>query len=79
MTIDNLDTLTEEERREIARRSKRITETSAHLRRKELALDLRRIAQNDYMIDTNFLPDGEILNEAAGWLDPVPEAYDHRG
>lgn len=46
---------------------------AGHKRRLELAAELRRIAQNDYMIDTNFLPDGELLNEAAGWLDPLRE------
>lgn len=29
------------------------------------AEELRRIAQNDYMIDTKFLPDGKLLNDIA--------------
>ena len=34
---------------------------------------LRRIAQNDYMIDTKFLPDGELLNEIADYLDAIED------
>jgi hypothetical protein len=35
----------------------------------DYAEELRRIAQNDYMIDGEFLPDGKLLNEIADDLD----------
>ncbi len=42
-------------------------------RQKQLAAELRRIAQNDYMIDAHMLDDGKLLMEAAGWMDPLVE------
>ena len=37
----------------------------------EYADELRRIAQNDYNIDGKFLPDGELLNEIADYMEDV--------
>lgn len=33
--------------------------------------NLRSIAQNDYMIDQHFLPDGVVLNEAADYIEKL--------
>lgn len=37
----------------------------------EHANNLRSIAQNDYMIDQHFLPDGKALNEAADRIEEL--------
>lgn len=37
----------------------------------EHANNLRSIAQNDYMIDQHFLPDGEALNKAADRIEEL--------